>query len=375
LRDQILDSKPGKPEDKKLVQDELRKQFATEIATESSLIARAGLWKLAMDIFDTYAILAVAPITGTSAKVQICYTRRREPLSVPKDPQPPLPIRIWLWLDIQIQILFGLVRRSDQYELHHSRESQSYHFRATVPEGLYVYDLVGTWIDDARGMVSGLFAGLPLRPLRPLWEISDTRGLDHVHAYGRDLDVWSRSGVAESGLQTSGRTAAIRFELREKPPGLMFVIVLLSSFLAVLVVAASKWHDLIFVTDRGDKSAPWPVIIFGVPAIVSGWVAARFTQESVKLLSISTICVAGWTLTNAAAAVAVSAFSMSVPSHAWRWPILGYFAPAWSGLFLSCIACLAMSVMLLFFRVRRYGRRITGKATPLAEYRKVKVNE
>jgi hypothetical protein len=363
LRDEVL-QKESDGTRRGLIFAELKKEFAKDMPTEGSLIARAGLWKLAMDLSDTYSIIAVAPISGSSVKIETSYTRRREPLAVPKDPKPPPPVKLWLWFGIQIQILFGLVRRSDRYELHNSREAQSYHFRATVPDGLYVYDLVGTWIDDSRGVVSDLFTGLPLRPLRPQWEISDTRGLEHVHAYGRDLDAWCKSGISPQGLQTSGRTAAIRFELREKPPGLLFVIALMSAFLRVLVLAAGKWHNLIFVTSV-TPGAPWPVIIFGVPAIVSGWMVSRFTQESVKLLSVSTIAVTSWAVTNAAGAVAVSAFSMSIPAHVWKWPIIGYFEPAWSALVISCIGCLAMSVILLLFRVRRYGRRVRGKATAL----------
>lgn len=370
LRDEVL-HKESDSARRVLLFAELKKEFSKDIpSAEGVLIARAGLWKLAMDLSDTYPIIAVAPTSGSSIKIETAYTRRREPLAVPKDPKPPFPVKLWLWCAIQIQILFGLVRRSDRYELHNSREAQSYHFRATVPDGLYVYDLVGTWIDDSRGVISDLFAGLPLRPLRPQWEISDTRGLEHVHAYGRDLDAWCKGGVSPEDLQTSGRTAAIRFELREKPPGLLFVVALMNAFLAILVIAAAKWHNLIFVT-AATPGAPWPVIIFGVPAIVSGWMVSRFTQESVRLLSVSTIAVTSWAVTDAAGAVAVSAFSMSIPAHIWRWPIVGYFEPAWSALFISCIACFAMSGILLVFRVRRYGRRVRGKATPLVATKKV----
>lgn len=347
LRDEILHKDSNRAR-RALIFAELKKEFALDAASEGALIARAGLWKLAMDVCDSYSIIAVVPTAGSSVKVKTSYTRRREPLVVPKDPMPPFPVKVWLWFGIQLQILFGLIRRSDRYELHNSREAQSYHFRATAPEGLYVYDIVGTWIDDTRGVVSDLFAGLPLRPLRPQWEISDTRGLEHVHAYGRDLDVWCQAAVSPDGLQTSGRTAAIRFELREKPPGLLFVIALMSSFLGLLVLAAGKWHDKIFVT-AVTPGAPWPVIIFGVPAIVSGWMVSRFTQESVKLLSVSTIAVTSWAVINAAGAVAVSAFSMSIPAHIWKWPVIGYFEPAWSVLVISCMGCLSMSVMLLFF--------------------------
>lgn len=373
LREEVLkkDADAGRRE---TIMNELRKEYGVDSpSTEGGLIARAGLWKIAMDICDTYSIIAVAPLSGSSVKLETSFTKRREPLTVPKDPKLPPLISAWLWIDIQIQILFGLIRRSDRYELHHSKEAQSYHFRASVPDGLYVYDLVGTWIDDTRGFVSDFFTGLPLRPLRPQWEISDTRGLEHVHAYGRDLDVWCKSGLPNAdpaaegsspGLQTGGRIAAIQFELREKPPGLLFVVALISMFLGVLVLAAAKWHNLIFTTAT-TTSAPWPVVIFGVPAIISGWMVSRFTPENVRLLSVSTIAVTGWAITNAAGAVGVSAFSMSVPGRTWRWPVLGYFEPAWTLLVISSIGCLAMSVILLTLRVRRYGRRVGGKMKPL----------
>jgi hypothetical protein len=368
---------------------ELRSEYEEDnnSCTEGALIARAGLWSLAADICTTYMIIAVVPITSQSATVEISYSRRREPLLLPTGHEKaPLPFRPFMWLSIQLQLLFGLIRRSERYELHHSTDAQSYHFRATVPEGLYVYDLGGSWMDDTRGRVRGLFGGLPLRPVRPEWKISDTRGLEHVHAYGRDLDVWSKLDATGEEVQASERTAAIRFELREKPPGLLFVVGLISLFLAVLVLAAARWHDLIFVPapgsgraatngpigagagsriSFGSQAAPWPVIIFGVPAIISGWIVSRFTPDNVKLLSISTIAVAGWSLFNTALAVAVSAFSMSVPARIWRFPMLGYFEPLWALLVISTLACFAMSTILLLLRVRRYGRRVRRLADPL----------
>lgn len=364
LRDEILNPHQTEDADRAIILDDLKNEFGADTPSQGGLIARAGLWKLAMDICDTYTIIAVAPISGSSVKVETSYSRRREPLAVPAEK--PAIIRVWLWLHIQLQMLFGLVRRSDGYELHLAKDAQSYHFRATAPEGLYVYDLVGTWMDDTRNVVSDLFTGLPLRPLRPHWEVSDTRGLEHVHAYGCDLDVWCKTSMATAGYQTAERTPAIRFELREKPPGLLFVVAFISALLTLLALAIGRWHDQVFVST--DKSAPWPVIIFGLPAIVSGWMVSRFDQANVRLLSISTIGMTAWAVVNATAAVGISAFAMSVSPHYWtNWLGIKRLEPEWSLILVSCIACFTMSCILLVFRVRRYGRRVSGKAAPIVK--------
>jgi hypothetical protein len=109
------------------------------------------------------------------------------------------------------------------------------------------------------------------------------------------------------------------------------------------------------------------VIIFGIPAIVSGWMVSRFTAENVKLLSVSTIAVTAWAVLNATMSVAISAFSMSGLLSGSIDYLVGFtdVRIAWSLLLVSCFGCLVMTLVLLGLRVRRYGRRVRRRSRPI----------
>lgn len=377
LRDAVVEEGPTKPNKRESTLKELKACESTLVnSSDAALIARAALWKLVPDLFDTYLIIAVVPINGESLKVETRYTRRRDVYQVPKNK--PFPIRWWQWSHIQLQLLFGLAVRSDEYLLPQATEAQSYHFRAEAPAGMYVYDVKSHWFDEEIKTLSPPFNTSKLaRPVAPDWRAADTRGLDHLHAYGRDLDVWlNYSDETGASTRTSRRVAALRFELRERPPGVMFVIALLSVYVAMLAVGIGIGYDVIFgpyatncgaassaATTTSTTASPWPTILFGVPAIVSGWIVARFTADTVRLVSISTIAITTWAVVNTAYAVALSAIAISKPMC----PVTGWLGipawqPAWCFLVISSCAATVMAVLLLVLRVRRYARRVRGKS-------------
>ncbi|HEX7824049.1 MAG TPA: hypothetical protein VF477_04010 [Mycobacterium sp.] len=377
IRDVVLSDSPTPESQRTLVLDQLRTLEKSKASTsEAELIARAVLWRLVIDLFKTYVIIAVVPIDGESVKVETSYTRRRDVYKVLGGK--PFLIRWWQWCHIQIQLLFGLAVRSDQYMLTQATEAQSYHFRAEAPEGMYVYDVKTDLVDvQAPSHGRSLDLAALARPVSPDWQASDTRGLGHLHAYGRDLDVWlNRSDDNGNSSATNRRNAVLNFELRERPPGVMFVVGLMSVYVALLSIGIAIGYDVVFgqyssgyvnalpsTTPSNPDSSPWPTVLFGVPAIVSGWVVARFTAETVRLVSISTIAVTTWAIANTVYAVALSAVTISKPMH----PVQGWFGiplwqPAWSLLVVSSTACTVMAVLLLALRVRRFSRRVRGKA-------------
>jgi hypothetical protein len=174
-------------------------------------------------------------------------------------------------------------------------------------------------------------------------------------------------------------------ELRERPPGLMVIVFLMCGYLATLTIGVAFFHDRVFGLDVSSLNSQcmtlmrynfiagggdcqlipatptsWPTVLFGIPALVSGWLISRFTAEAVSSTSISTIAVTIWGTLNATAAIGLSALEMNVSTiHPISVFGMTVVQPLWLCLTLSCVASLAMTMLLLVFRVFRYGRRLT----------------
>lgn len=334
-----------------------------------------------IDILDTMPIIAVVPAAKT-LEVTCEYTESKS--RVPMTDVEPKNIfhivgvgviQFWEWMYSYVRASFGLTRRSHNLRLQHATRAQSYHFHAQAPDGLYIYHL-GYGFKALQAKYSGSVQPSEFsdRPRNAYWNVSDTRGSTYIHAYGRDLDI--AVATAEGNLST--RMPFLRIELRERPPGLMLVVVLLSLFLALLTAAIGHWHDTVFGIEinqlcrawgnsyveclmKKDTQAYWPTILFGVPAIISGWLVARFTADAVSRLSVSTLLVASWCILNSALAMLLAALGLSVllANHQSYW-IFDFIQPLWSLLVISTCSTTVMACMLLILRVRRYRRRASG---------------
>ncbi|WP_280378036.1 hypothetical protein [Nocardia wallacei] len=331
------------------------------------------------DVQATFPVIVLVP-AGDLVKLETEFTETRAGL---ERLDARITQRFWDLIHSYIRATFGLSRRSHTLQLSRAIKARSYHFRTDAPPGMYVFNIeIGLAemrekaLDQVRSGDKSRKAIIPTqdRAISPLWDAEDTRGSAYVHAYGRDLDIAS----------APSRLPFLAIELREKPPGLMFVVVLLSLYLAALTLGVGHWHDLIFgianppsrdclerihdqqfqklcAEARPHPESFWPTILFGVPAIVSGWLVSRFTSESVSRLSISTIAVASWFIGNAVAAMTVAALKLtlrlSVPS---KFVGIETIQPLWVILMVSTSGCAIMSVLLLWLRVRRYRRRSSG---------------
>jgi hypothetical protein len=171
----------------------------------------------------------------------------------------------------------GLGMRQHAFRLGHADSGLSYHWNAEMPAGLYVFDVsvtrmiakghgiasVGTGPESPRGTNTSLTTESVLVP-------SPTKGLDYVHVYARDLFA--------QVVPTSERWQYfLNLELRERPPGLLAIVFLLNMYLTALVWGVGHYHDLVFRTTPAYSS--WPTILFGIPALISGWLVSRFTPD------------------------------------------------------------------------------------------------
>ncbi|MBF6297816.1 hypothetical protein IU459_09690 [Nocardia amamiensis] len=354
-----------------------------------SRILRNFLHNFIYDAQTIFPIIAVVP-ARKEVKLKVGFTEDRTRVG---GRQPGVPISLWEWFYSYIRASFGLVRRSHMIRLSRATRAQSYHLRTEAPEGMYVYDLsLGMTEVRETDSVQISSSSYTHRPIDPRWDCEDTRGLTYVHAYGRDLDIvgvshhmlpgprrrGSGTGSTPDEFSLRPHIPSLTIELREKPPGLMFVLVLLSVYLMALTIGVGYWHDLIFgiappsrlcmdFPDRVGCDLPpspqsyWATILFGVPAIISGWLVSRFTSDAVSRISVSTLAVAAWFVSNSAAAMILSALKLARRlDTSGPVPILGTNQPLWSILMISSTGCAMMAVLLLSLRVRRYRRRSSG---------------
>ncbi|MBB3751052.1 hypothetical protein FHT44_003547 [Mycolicibacterium sp. BK634] len=373
LQLQILSDCPATPDDADLILGYLKSHKALIDVRNSEARSAIGMLTLfVFDMLDTMPIIAIVPMSR-SCRLKYKYTESKA--RVPDDKVNPL-IAGWEWIYSYVRAAFGLTRRSHNLRLQSATAAQSYHFHAEAPDGLYVYHL-GYGFREVKVDYEATVEppSRTSRPLNPFWNVSDTRGSNYIHAYGRDLDIASVS--AQSNIQS--RIPFLRIEFREKPPGLMLVVVLLSIFLTGLAVVVGHWHDTVFgisldsvcydrykdyvqcLSKSNDNKSYWPTVLFGVPAIISGWLVARFTAEAVSRLSVSTLLVASWCILNSTVAMVLAALELAVllAEHRKIW-VFEWIQPLWSLLIVSTSSATMMAIMLLILRVRRYRRRIAG---------------
>ena len=379
----LVDSKPAPKNGRKDLLNAVATAFETFPANSLAMRqARAALIRLTELSLDTYEIIAVIDgiqVFDRFIKVNTVYSEARQRIR-----RSNMAFRINDAVYFWIRTALGLIPRSHSLRLSLATECQSYHLRCTVPNSLYVYELDLKKIELREKAPSSYRYTVPQsRSLDPALRASKTEGQNYIHAYARDLDVMTRKQLARGDSAT---IPILSVELRERPPGLMFIVFLMCGYLALLSLGVAFFHSRVFGLDfttvdpqcltllrnsflasdpaHTCKVVPnpptsWPAVLFGLPALVSGWLISRFTAEAVSSTSISTIAVTIWGTVNAAAAIGLAALEMNIDTtHPMSVLGLTVLQPLWLVLTLSCVASLAMTMLLLCFRVFRYGRRV-----------------
>jgi hypothetical protein len=198
----------------------------------------------------------------------------------------------------------------------------------------------------------------------PVLRLNNPEGLEYIHLYARDLEALE----SESGqLATTvvDRALALRLEFREKPPGMFAIVLILSLYLAGLTWAVGHFHDLVFpAPTQGEAPAAssWPTILFGIPALVSGWLVSRFSADALRRVSLATVGMTLWLVVNAAAAVLIAALKTSgARTEGLSVGSIDVIHATWALLMATTGLHLALSLVMALGRAARYLRR-AGRA-------------
>ena len=290
----------------------------------------------------------------------------------------------------RIRMSLGLSVRDAIIELPLATEARSYHFHTTAPDGAYFYNLelhpLALAETDAPIEIKSFAQSRQAIP-----KLSHTlSGRDFVHVYGRHLngrleDV-TEEGEGRFGRDDHSYRPAVNRSLNvwlyaqyhERPPGILAVLLPLSAYLAILVWGVGYFHGTVFLGERfhyiGQSHLIIPyfdptiirsnssslTILFGIPALVSGWIASRIDGKLLQRISLSSFFLLCWSVFNAGAAVvlAVSSNTARDPSV---WSLPGgvtLIHGTWAILMISTGSAAAFCVLQMISRTSRYWYRL-----------------
>jgi hypothetical protein len=291
------------------------------------------------------------------------------------------------WVD-RLRVSLGMSVRNYLLPLPHALEAPSHHFQGAIDPQMYVYKQQLSLAEYPKsGRTNG--PNLTTRVQRPELVSGDVLGMDYMHSYARDLrgigssrdgHAWglidgddsshaaandSRGGHRADPSDETELAPVVLVELRERPPGLLAMVLIIAGYLAVLTLGVSVFYDHVFpVPDPTGKvtgAASWPTILFGVPAIVSGWIASRFGGEAIARISLSTFLAGLWCVVNAGAAVEFSAVRLSVGSTAvYTVGPVKFTHIAWLLITVSVVANFGSVACMMIARARRYVDRLAA---------------
>ncbi len=242
--------------------------------------------------------------------------------------------------------IFGIGQKDFTFELPYLTESRSFHFDVTGPEGMYVAERFLWTSGTGSPLIFGHSKG---RPRDQLMRITPRVGDNVSHLYMRDFD--GAPMIAESTGPSPSKSSLVpefRIEFREIPPGLLGPVFSVTVWLFALTWLVGIFHNIVFpaqistelreqvedvilsvlgagrsneelagnIADviaglRPSAGQTWPTLIFGVPAIVTGWILSRATSQVIRTVSFSTFIALVWLATNAALLVILSALKSS----------------------------------------------------------------
>ncbi|KQZ23921.1 hypothetical protein [Microbacterium sp. Root553] len=261
-----------------------------------------------------------------------------------------------------IRRTLGLGRRDYLTDLHTASESPSYHLDIAGPDGMFVQNSHVILPHDGQTVRPTAVGASTPRERAELVFIRSPRGDSGIHLYARDMDG-SPVVVADP---SSKRKVAVKpqfvVELRERPPGILGPTFVLSFWIAAVTWVVGVNYEVVFPTVTTPGSA-WPAVIFGVPALVAGWLLSKLTKEVLRVISIATFLCVAWVSLNAAFVVTLAALKTTGIS-------LGGFSlwnihlhhPTWAlAMFLTGFNLL-VCLWLFIVRNARYASTINERA-------------
>jgi hypothetical protein len=314
-----------------------------------------------------YLIAAVKSDNCTRKKMVTELTQRRKDFGSGLGPQ--------------LRKFLGLPRREFHIDIPASGETASYHANFEIPEDTYLYDR-RIWIVNMLDRADLVEVCEVDRFEIPEVATADAKtsqlGMGYLHVYTRNPLLFISDGTNTRSAQRQ-YIAQVSGAYRERPPGSLAVVLPVSFFLRVLTWGIGHFFSSAFplhggstvvarATARGNQiilneapNSAWPAVILGIPALVSGWVLARLTREYIQRMSLATLLLILWMVTNAGAAVALAALkNANQGTTTWN-PVNGLTVThvSWAVLMLSTGLNFMLMFVALCVRTRRYWQLVT----------------
>lgn len=198
--------------------------------------------------------------------------------------------RGWLYsIRSTIRGVLVMTKRWHEIELPEVEWTRSFHLTLDAPEEMYVH--------FARVVTVGKKPEHLLNACetdtRPRINISDTLGLQHVHAYLRDCH---RPFVSTNGTLFPWKSLRLFVEFRDRPPGIVLSILLASTTMTVLLGAVCINIDSLGPASLSSgASAVLLTPILGIPVVLAGWIMTRIDAGNLRRMSFpSLFSVAGF---------------------------------------------------------------------------------
>ncbi len=266
----------------------------------------------------------------------------------------------------RFRALVGLGKRKFTFELPYAAESKSFHLQVEGPENTYVYDVYPIWgysdtikneaVDPTRG-----------RFRSKLIARSRLVGDQHAHVYMRDLDGGPAINLESKDSSVEAASIPrVYLEYREHPPGLLGPISIVALWLVVLTWTVGYFHNEVFrVQSPGlvQGYQGWAPVIFGVPAIVTGWILSRADAKTLRSISISTYFALCLLAVNSAMLISIAALKVSgVDPVRFEWSFIKIEHGSWTLMMASTALSFAICFGMFLSRSTRYASTINERA-------------
>jgi len=285
--------------------------------------------------------------------------------------QRPYPDGIF-GLGTRFQRAVGLGRRDFSFELGAAGESRSYHLNVEAPKAMYVEDSYTQLpFDIGTANSSTLKAGGRMRD--EVLAVGRRAGDNFAHLYLRDFDGAPLTQV-DGAVSDHARTKPLfRVELRERPPGILGTMVAVSFWIASLTWVVGIYHTKVFPSHamtahaiaahatavNATTGSGWPTLIFGVPAIVVGWLLSKVTNASLRTTTVGTFLLLTWLAIDAAMLVTIAALkSVGVSTDPWSWGDIHVVHTTWTLMMLLTALNFASCFGVYVIRNFRYAATI-----------------
>ncbi len=255
----------------------------------------------------------------------------------------------------RVRRLFGLGRRDYIVDIHSAAEAASYHLDMEGHEDMFIQNAYVT-LPYQRTDDSSLRPA-PRSPDRAEYMfIRSPQGDSSIHLYARDLDASDILVGEQSGKKITAKPHFV-VELRERPPGILGPTLALSAWLvAVTWVVGLNYGDVFASTSPGSS---WPAVIFGVPALVAGWLLSKMTKDVLRVISIPTFLCVAWVAVNSALLVTLAALSTTgIELGVVNLGRIHLEHPTWAFMMWTTAFALAVCLWLFIVRSARYASTI-----------------